>query len=106
MLTLTLGGAIFISVFSRASSLMLTLDDFVECLDYDIWLNTERSYRIEKLRRKPCPCRELMKATGAGFVTAGECVPMIRRAKTCRIAAPAGSDLMKPVNSEGRYLPT
>lgn len=105
MLTLTLGGAIFISVFSVQASLMLTLDDLLSVWDYDIWLITERSYRIEKLQAEAMSVPGIVKATGAGFVTARRVRADDSESENVFVfAAPAGSDLMKPVISEGRYL--
>lgn len=51
LITLTLGGAIFIGILSVHSSLLRTLDEALAYFAYDVELNFDRSYRIEELQR-------------------------------------------------------
>lgn len=51
LITLTLGGAIFISIFSIRDSLMLTLDFVLDSLfNYDIEVSLDRQYRADFVR--------------------------------------------------------
>jgi putative ABC transport system permease protein len=49
LLTLTLGGAIFIGITSVHASLLKTLDEALAYFAYDVELNFDREYRIEEL---------------------------------------------------------
>ncbi|MCE1252759.1 MAG: ABC transporter permease [Anaerolineae bacterium] len=49
LLTLTLGAATFISVFSVRSSLTRTVDDMIKWMNFDIMLTFDRPYRAERV---------------------------------------------------------
>ena len=105
MLTLTLGGAIFISVFSIQASLMQTLDDLLSVWNYDIWLITERPYRMMELQEEALAIPGITEATGTAFATARLVRPDDTESENVFVfGAPAGSDVLKPLISEGRYL--
>ncbi len=50
--TLTISGAIFIAVLSTQASMMRSIDETYEYIDYDIVLSMERGYRIDQLERE------------------------------------------------------
>lgn len=52
LITLTLGGATFIGVFSVKSALDQTLDDFMQLYNFDSIVIFSRSYRIEKIQQE------------------------------------------------------
>ncbi len=52
LITLTLGGATFIGVFSVDSALDRTLDDFMQLYNFDSAIIFARPYRIEKIRQE------------------------------------------------------
>lgn len=52
LITLTLGGAIFIGVLSVQASLLGTLDDALNYFAYDIDFNFENEHRIETIQRE------------------------------------------------------
>jgi putative ABC transport system permease protein len=52
LITLTLGGATFIGVFSVKSALDLTLDDYMQVYNFDSVVLFSRPYRIEKIQRE------------------------------------------------------
>jgi putative ABC transport system permease protein len=52
LITLTLGGATFIGVFSVKSALDRTLDDFMQLYNFDSMILFSRPYRIEKIKRE------------------------------------------------------
>jgi putative ABC transport system permease protein len=52
LITLTLGSATFISVFSVRSSLSKTVDDMVAWFNTDLMITLDRSYRAEKIQQE------------------------------------------------------
>jgi putative ABC transport system permease protein len=52
LITLTLGGATFIGVFSVKAALDRTLDDFMQLYNFDSLILFSRPYRIEEIRRE------------------------------------------------------
>ena len=52
LITLTLGGATFIGVFSVKSALDRTLDDFMQLYNFDSAIIFSRPYRVEKIKRE------------------------------------------------------
>ncbi|MBE7555970.1 MAG: FtsX-like permease family protein [Anaerolineales bacterium] len=52
LITLTLGGATFIGVFSVQSALDRTLDDFMQLYNFDSMITFSRPYRIEKIKHE------------------------------------------------------
>lgn len=52
LITLTLGGAIFISVFSVRDSLLTSLDDLLKAWNFDTMIIFSRSYRTEEIERR------------------------------------------------------
>lgn len=51
LVTLTLGGAIFIGILSVHSSLLRTLDEALAYFAYDVEVNFDRPYRISEMQR-------------------------------------------------------
>jgi putative ABC transport system permease protein len=49
MTTLTLGGAIFVAVFSVQLSLFKTLDQAAQYYNYDVYVQFDRAYRIDRI---------------------------------------------------------
>ena len=62
LLTLTLGGATFIGVFSVNSALDRTLDDFMELYKFDSVIIFSRPYRLEKIKQE---AESIPEVTGA-----------------------------------------
>jgi len=52
LITLVLGGATFIGVFSVRASLDRTIDDLMKLWNFDIMIVFQRSYRVEKIVRE------------------------------------------------------
>jgi putative ABC transport system permease protein len=52
LFTLSLAGAIFISVFSVQSSIMATLDDMLNMWSFEIIATFERPYRVERIHQE------------------------------------------------------
>lgn len=51
LITLTLGGAIFIGILSVHASLLQTLDEALAYFAYDVEVNFDRTYRIDELQQ-------------------------------------------------------
>lgn len=51
LFTLTLGGAIFISILSVHASLLATLDDALAYFNYDVEISFEKAHRIDTIQR-------------------------------------------------------
>ncbi len=61
LVTLTLGGAIFIGVLSVHASLLQTLDDALAYFNYDVEIDFSKAHRIEEIQR------EAMQVPGVAF---------------------------------------
>ncbi len=105
LFTLTLGGAIFISVFNVQESLNLKIEQTTRYFMADVNLNFERSYRIQEIREiaMSIPGVEHVEGwavTGAELLDdAGEVVENVSV-----IGLPAESQLVEPKMLKGRWL--
>ena len=105
LLTLTLGGAIFISVFSVRASMTQTLTDITGMYKSDLWVNFPHPQRIERVER------QASEAPGVNKAEAWVRMP-VRRVRAdgsegdnlLLFAPPLESDLMQPKILEGRWL--
>jgi putative ABC transport system permease protein len=105
LFTLTLGGAVFIAVFSSQVALNLKMEQVTRYFGADVNLDFARSYRIEEIER------EAMRVEGVQRVevwisTAGERLHVDGSPpdSLAIIAPPADSDLVKPTLLRGRWL--
>jgi putative ABC transport system permease protein len=111
VLTLTLSGAMFIAVMSVNDSLENTIDNLMSKWRFDISIQLDRPYRVDRLRREALRVPGVADVEGWGFTTArhmsateksknylGFSMPLI-------IAAPpADTKLLKPPIVDGRWL--
>ncbi len=105
LLTLTLGGAIFISVFTVQASLLLTLDDLLNVWKYDVWVMLNKPYRMTELQEQAMAVPGVVDAIGVYFVAARRVRPDdTESGQLFMFAAPEGSGLVQPVISQGRFL--
>jgi putative ABC transport system permease protein len=105
LITLTLGGAIFIAVFTVRASLMLSLEDWLDYVDYDALIGFRRGYRIEQIEREALKLPGVVVAEGWRFGSARRVRPDGTESDDISLrAAPAESDLVHPTLSEGRWL--
>jgi len=106
LMTLTLGGAIFIGVFSVRDSLLLTFEDILNSLfNYDVAVTLERDYRedyvvSEALRVPGVTEAETWRVSGARRInpdgTEGSTITMW--------GVPAESKMVQPTVISGRWL--
>jgi putative ABC transport system permease protein len=105
LITLTLGGAIFISVFIVRSSLARTLSDLTQTYQSDVWLNFANPQRVERVERQALEVSGVARAKSWARMR-------VRRVHTdgsegeglVLYAPPVESDLIRPTILEGRWL--
>jgi len=105
LITLTLGGAIFITVFSVRDSLILTTDAALQYFNYDVGVSLKQEYRIEKVLREAARVPGVVATESWGF--AGTRIVRSDRSESEQLilyAPPAETDLLKPILLEGRWL--
>ncbi|MCB9433048.1 MAG: FtsX-like permease family protein [Ardenticatenaceae bacterium] len=105
LITLTLGGAIFIAIISVYTSLMATLDDTLSYFNFDVTVSFEREYRLAEIQQEAL--------TVPGVVSAdawlGTSVRRIRANgdesnNLSLLGTEAETDLINPVLTNGRWL--
>lgn len=103
--TLILGGAIFVGVFSVRESLLLTLDESYNYVQYDVYEVFRRGYRIEQIEREALRVPGVTAAEAWRFSSARRQRPDGTESDYLSIRAPrADSDLVQPTIVEGRWL--
>ena len=105
LITLTLGGAIFIAVFSVRDSLMMTLEDMFDYVDYDALVGFRRAYRTEQIEREALRVPGVVSAEGWRFSRVRRVRADDSESDDISLYAPrANSDLVHPTLVEGRWL--
>ncbi len=105
MLTLTLSGIIFMSVFSVRDSMLLTLDDALKYFNFHILGTFNGFYRTEQIEREALAVPGVVAAESWGF----EMVRRVRPNDTesdsmIMYAVPAATRMIIPTVLEGRWL--
>ncbi len=105
LITLTLGGAIFVAVFSVQASLLLTLDEALNYWQYDVDVSFSRSYRIEQIEN------EALSVPGVVAAESWYYSSVLRRRDDdsesntlLAIGLPAATVMLQPTLLEGRWL--
>jgi putative ABC transport system permease protein len=105
LITLTLGGTLFIAVFSVRASLLLTLDDALKYFQYDIEVNFTRPYRIEQIEREAMRVPGIAGAESWGFALMRRLRPDGSESDNLvMIAPPGGTAMLQPTIIAGRWL--
>lgn len=102
---LTIAGTIFISIMSVRDSTLLTTDEALDYFAYDIQIDFNDSYRVERIEREAMQVPGVVEAESWG----GRSVQRIRDNEEesenyMMLAPPAESRLIKPTLVEGRWL--
>jgi putative ABC transport system permease protein len=105
LLTLTIGGAIFIAVFN----VQLSLEDFIKKTEKyfiaDVTLNFDRPYRVDEINNAVMNIPHVQHSEGWSFVSADIIRPDNSVADYLTILAPpVDSKLIDPIMLEGRWL--
>ena len=105
MTTLTLAGAVFVSVASVRASLLRTLDELVQYYDYDVQVTLGRPYRVERLERAALSVPGVAKVEGWGSTAAYRVRPDDSEGEIIYIEAPpATTEILRPTMVSGRWL--
>ena len=105
LLTLILGGAIFITVFSLRVSMLDTLRGWLEYFQYDVAVQFERGYRIERLVRETKGVSGIVDAEPWAFYnTRRERPDGTQSDSITLLAPPVNTTMINPTIIEGRWL--
>ncbi len=105
LVTLTIAGAIFISVFNVRDSLMVSLDRLLTYWQYDVDVQLVDNYRSEKIIRMLSQIPGVSKVESWGFYQARRLRPDDRHSKNYNIVAPyADTGMINPELRSGRWL--
>jgi putative ABC transport system permease protein len=105
LLTLIFGGAIFITVFTVRVSMLATLDEWLDYFQYDVAVQFERDYRVERIVRESLSVPGVTEAETWGFSNVRRVRPDGTNGDNIIFfAPPAGTKLVKPTIIEGRWL--
>ncbi len=105
LLTLIFGGAIFITVFTVRVSMLSTLDNWMSYFQFDVAMQFERPYRIERVIRETLDIPGVVEAETWGFYNTRRERPDGSASDSIYMyAPPAGTRLIKPTIIKGRWL--
>lgn len=105
LLTLTMSGLIFISVFSVRESMLLTLDDAFKYFNYDIQISMNRGYRVSQLQSEALKIPGVTAAEAWGFNGVRRLRPNDTESDNFVLfAPPAETQMIIPTMVEGRWL--
>jgi putative ABC transport system permease protein len=103
--TLTLGGAIFIAVFSVRASLLTTLDQYTTYLNYDIGVDFDGAYDAQLIEREAMQVPGVVAAEAWGGSNARRVRSDGSEGSSFELnAPPAGTSLLQPTILDGRWL--
>jgi putative ABC transport system permease protein len=105
LVTLILGGAIFVAVFSLHASLMATLDGMMRYVNYDTLVSFSRDYRTRQIEQEALTVPGVVTAETWRFYSARRLRPDGTSSESINIRAPrADSALVRPSLEAGRWL--
>ncbi|NJP07254.1 MAG: ABC transporter permease [Chloroflexaceae bacterium] len=105
LITLTLSGSIFVSVFTVRDSLFKTLDDLLNTYQYDLWITFNQPYRIEQLVELTRDRPGVTAVEGMGATTVRRVRPDDTESDGIFVfGSKAGSTMFTPVIVRGRWL--
>jgi putative ABC transport system permease protein len=105
LLTLIFGGAIFITVFTVRVSMLSTLDSWMSYFQFDVAMQFERPYRVERIIRETLDIPGVVEAETWGFYNTRRERPDGSTSDNIYMyAPPAETKLIKPTIIRGRWL--
>jgi len=103
--TLTLAGTIFIAVVSVRASLLLTVDEILEYVNYDAEVQLNRSYRTDRLEREALRVPGVVAVESWGSASTYRLRPDGSEGGDIYLSAPPAETVMlNPRMVEGRWL--
>ena len=103
--TLTLAGTIFVAVVSVRASLLLTMDEIFQYLNYDAEVQLNRSYRIDRLEPEALSVPGVVAVESWGAVGTYRLRPDGSEGGDIYLSAvPAETGMLNPTMLEGRWL--
>lgn len=105
LFTLTLGGAIFISILSVYASLMATMEDALDYFNYDVEVNFQKAYRIDTIEHFADKIPGVEAAESWVFTSARRLAVDGSEGENLAILGTiADTQVINPVVTEGRWL--
>ena len=105
LVTLTLGGTIFICVFSVQESLVLTRNDLMSYFLEDVSITFNRPYRIAKIEQEALSVPSVVRVEGWNAISTRRLRADNSESNSINLnGIPKGSDLVQPIIVEGRWL--
>lgn len=105
LLTLALGGAIFIATFNVSNSIQSYVDRLAQYFQADVNLTFDRPYRLERVRRDVLQVPGVAAVEGWSGALAQIFSESGEAGETVQVLGPpAGSALIEPLLFEGRWL--
>lgn len=105
LLTLTFGGAIFITVFTLRVTMLNTLDEWMAYFQFDVAMQFERSYRVERIVQETLSIPGVVEAETWGFYNTRRERPDGSSSDAIYVyAPPAETKLVNPTIIAGRWL--
>jgi putative ABC transport system permease protein len=105
LVTLTLGGAVFIATFNVRVSLMDYIDRIIQYFLADVNVTLEQPYRIDEIDRLIKDVSGVKTVEGWAIARAELVLPDGSVGEsTSLLAPPAGSTMVKPIIVEGRWI--
>ncbi len=105
LITLILGGAIFITVFTLRVTMLTTLDSWLDYFRYDVAVQFDRDYRIERIERESTKVPGVKEAeTWAFYNTRRERPDGSHSDNLILFAPPADTTMINPTVIDGRWL--
>jgi putative ABC transport system permease protein len=105
LFTLTMGGAIFIAMFNVQDALHTYVDQIGEYFLADVTLNFDQPYRLNEIEQAAMQIPGVQGVEGWAFISGEALRADGSIADSIQILAPPeGSELVKPIIEEGRWL--
>jgi putative ABC transport system permease protein len=105
LIALSLGGAVFVSVFTLRASLFTTLDDSIAAQQYDLEVQFSRPYRAERAAQD---ARSVAEVRHVESLRRAQAFPVRPDGSTAEVvnlrALPAETSLLAPRMAAGRWL--
>lgn len=102
---LTLGGAIFMAVFTVRVSLLRTFDDALAFRNYDVQVQLERPYRRQRIEQAALELPEVTAVESWGFAATRRIRPDDSESDAIQLfGLPATTELLRPRLLDGRWL--